>query len=123
MKWPNKGLSFLVRPMRALSFAGLVFILSTAPLFAKDTRDGSSLERAIIIKASEADAARVESEWMRKLFPQASLPSKGVTCVKGHLVHIWVLDTPKGYTPLYFDLGPTEDCKKRMRDEHPSKKT
>ncbi len=84
MKWPNKGLSFLVRPMRALSFAGLVFILSTAPLFAKDTRDGSSLERAIIIKASEADAARVESEWMRKLFPQASLSSKGVTCVKGH---------------------------------------
>ena len=121
MKWPNKGLSFLVRPMRALSFAGLVFILSTAPLFAKDTRDGSSLERAIIIKASEADAARVESEWMRKLFPQASLSSKGVTCVKGHLVHIWVLDTRKGYTPLYFDLGPTEDCKKRMRDEHSAK--
>src|SRR5262245_25773693 len=110
MKWPNKALSFVVRPMRALGLAGLVLILSTASLLAKDTRDGSSLERAIIIKASEADAARIESEWMRKLFPQASPASKGVTCVKGHLVHIWILDMPKGYTPLYFDLGPTEDC-------------
>ena len=107
--------------MRTLRFAGLVLVLSAASLLAKDTRDGSSLERAIIIKASEADAARVEGEWMRKLFPQASLSSKGVTCVRGDLYHIWVLETPKGYTALYFDLGPTEDCKKRMRDEHSAK--
>jgi hypothetical protein len=103
--------------MRVLRFAGSVLILSAASLLAKDTRDRSSLERAIIIRASEADPVRVESEWMRKLFPQASLSSKGVTCVGGHLYNIWVLDTPKGYTALYFDLGPTEDCKKRMHDE------
>jgi hypothetical protein len=107
--------------MRVLRFAGLVLILSAASLLAKDTRDGSSPERAIIIRASGADAVRVESEWMRKLFPQGSLSSKGVTCVKGDLYNIWVLETPKGYTALYFDLGPTEDCKKRMHDEHPAK--
>jgi len=111
----------LVRSMRALRFAGFVLVLSAASLLAKDTRDGSSRERAIIIRASEADVVRVESEWMRKLFPQASLSSKGVTCVGGHLYHIWVLHTPKGYRALYFDLGPTEDCKKRMRDEHSAK--
>src|SRR3954465_9690491 len=85
---------------RALRVAGLVFVLSAASLLAKDTRDGLSLERAIIIKASEANVERVESEWMRKLFPQASLSSKGTTCGGKHLYHIWVLDTPKGYTAL-----------------------
>ena len=84
----------------------------------KIVRDGSSKERAIIIRTSPEKQVPLEGQWLRVLHPFAArFPlEQGLLCDKGILYDCWVLDTPAGKKEVYFDLGPNKEiCGKKNK--------
>jgi hypothetical protein len=103
--------------MRAWKVILFIVLLTTPYCFAKESRDGSSFDRAIIIRASLDDEMKLERYWMRKLYGITSLipGEQGLVCHKGTMYDLWLLNSPSGKKAIYFDLGPSENCKKKLK--------
>ena len=123
------------------SFASQMLIalvcLAVAPCHAAKplVRDGSSKEKAIVLKQHGAGAVEEEMAWMRKLYnytpidtmrdmvadairqlkagkKKVNLPqpwSHGILDHKGKCCSVWTFKTPRGQREIYFDTGVSID--------------
>jgi hypothetical protein len=84
----------------------------------KIVRDGSTIERAIIIRTSQDKEVELEGKYLRMLHPFAArFPlEQALLCDKGILYDLWVMETPAGNRNVYFDLGPNKEiCGKKSK--------
>ena len=105
------------RSFRMSRFAIVFVSLSIALLCTSDAgnpasvRDGSTMEKAIIVRKPGKKAVDEERRWMLKIYPvQGLVPlEQALLCNKGILYDYWLLSTPVGKKELYFDLGVRKD--------------
>ncbi len=68
--------------------------------------DGSSFERAILIKGAKGDQDGVASEytWMRSNYPGSQPGEQSLQSVNGRNYDVINLQTPSGAKTIYFDI-------------------
>jgi hypothetical protein len=100
--------------MRVLLLAALIVPAASSLASSEEApvvRDGSTIERAVIVRQPTGRSAiDWEWQWIKEHYPSASWPGwmHQCLCEEHRLYDLYIFDTPAGNRKAYFDIG--EKC-------------